>query len=80
MDKVYFEAPNEFEGTMGGNAQIYMAKNDYEATQLVIFPTQDLTNIEVSVSDDLAPDALIPCKIDFTASRFWASCPADNGI
>ncbi len=51
LDKVYFEAPNDFNGTMTKNTQVYMAKNDYEATQLVIFPSANLQNVEVSVSN-----------------------------
>ena len=51
QNKVYFEPPTEFHGRMTDTAQISLAKNEYEAVQMVLFPTTNLNNVRVTLSD-----------------------------
>ncbi len=51
MNKVFFEDPTDFHGVMGGEARVELARNEYEATQIVLFPLADVERVEVSVSD-----------------------------
>ncbi len=60
LDKVFFEEPIEFEGEFVNHSDIYLAKNEYEAVQFVIFPDKDLEDVEVSVSDFSSGQYMIP--------------------
>jgi hypothetical protein len=51
MNKVFFEKPIDFQGQMTEQTTIYLAKNEYEATQMVLFPQRDLKNVSVHISD-----------------------------
>ena len=47
LNKVFFEYPHEFDGEITNSAEISLAKNEYEAIQLVIFPSEDINNFSV---------------------------------
>ncbi len=50
-----------FEGTLGGQARISAAKNDYEAAQVAVMAyDRDLTGVSVSVSDLKSANGIIP--------------------
>lgn len=51
QNKVYFELPYEFLGSMSDTGFVSLARNEYEAVQMVIFPTGSMNDVEVSVSD-----------------------------
>lgn len=50
QDKVYFQAPFEFAGsTITDTAFTALARNEYEATQVVLFPSSDMSLVRVEV-------------------------------
>ena len=51
QNKVYFEPPTEFAGTVGDTARLALAQNEYEAVQMVLFPAADMSSVSVEVSD-----------------------------
>ncbi len=51
LNKVYFEEPTEFAGDMINQGSIELAKNEFEAIQLVLFPKADMDQVQVQVSD-----------------------------
>ena len=51
LDKVFFEDEIEFDGDLVNHSEIYLAKNEYEAIQFVLFPKVDMKNVELLVSD-----------------------------
>ncbi len=50
LNKVYFEAPTEFNGVLNESALIELAHNEYEATQIVVFPKADIDGLTLSLS------------------------------
>jgi hypothetical protein len=51
QNKVFFEPPYEFLGAVTDTASISLAKNEYEAVQMVIFPAGSMNDVEVAVGD-----------------------------
>lgn len=51
LNKVFQDPPFDFQGSFTTTAEIELARNEYEATQLVLFPDRDLHNIKISASD-----------------------------
>ncbi len=51
LNKVFQDPPYDFQGTYTNTAEIELARNEYEATQLVLFPTRDLQKIWISASN-----------------------------
>jgi len=51
FNKIFAEKPINFKGEIATPPVIYMARNEYESTQMVIFPTDDLSNVSVSMSN-----------------------------
>jgi len=50
LNKVFQTEPFNFKGDFSQQAEIELALNEYEATQIVLFPKADLTDITVEVS------------------------------
>ena len=51
LNKVFFEAPTDFAGTITSETQINVAGNEYEATQMILFPKENISGVTVGVSD-----------------------------
>jgi len=51
FNKVFLDKPRNFNGKMIEKTSISMAKNEYEATQMVIFPERDVKSVSISVTD-----------------------------
>jgi hypothetical protein len=49
QNKVYFQPPNEFLGSFTDTVLTYLARNEYEATQLVLFPSETVLGARVEV-------------------------------
>lgn len=50
LNKVFQTKPFHFQGKLSKQAEIDLARNEYEATQVVLFPEADITDITVNVS------------------------------
>ena len=50
LNKVFQSEPFNFKGSFSQHAELELALNDYESTQIVLFPEADFTDITVSVS------------------------------
>lgn len=51
LDKVYFTEPREFDGVLGGSARVELARNEYEATQIVVFATGAVEGLTLTATD-----------------------------
>ena len=51
LNKVYFEEPTEFAGSMTTEGSLELAQNEYEGLQLVLFPNADVSDVSVAVGD-----------------------------
>ena len=66
LNKVFQSKPFNFKGSFSQQAKIELALNEYEATQIVLFPETDFTDITVSAGplihenkiDTLSPDLI----------------------
>ncbi len=51
LDKVFAERPYDFEGRLSLEATVELARNEYEATQLVAFPSEPLARFTLQATD-----------------------------
>ena len=51
FNKIFRQEPVNFQGTISDSVTIYMAKNEYEATQVVLFPATHLANVTVTLDN-----------------------------
>ena len=50
LNKVFQTRPFNFQGSYTNQAEIELARNEYESTQIVLFPETDFSDIKINIS------------------------------